>query len=190
MMRSHPLMFIVFVSDEIIEMIVEETNRYYEECMTETQVTRHSKLKYWKPVTAKDIEQLFGVLMLMGLNQQPTYECYWSKSKLYGIGMIQQTMSRCKFELIMRFLHFNDNATSDGSDRLHKIRPLIDLISKNFELYTPGEKVVIDESLVLFRGRTILRQYIPNKSHKYGFKFYKLCSVGGYTWRFIIYAGK
>ena len=56
----------VFVSDEIIEMIVKETNRYYEECMTETQVTMHSKLKYWKTVTAKDIEQMFGVPMLKG----------------------------------------------------------------------------------------------------------------------------
>ncbi|XP_066974315.1 piggyBac transposable element-derived protein 4-like [Macrobrachium rosenbergii] len=99
-------------------------------------------------------------------------------------------MARNKFELILRFIHFADNSRSDGSDRLFKLRPLIQLLSRNFKKFTPGEKVVIDESMVLFRGRTILRQYNPSKSHKYGLKVYKLCSVDGYTWEFMIYKGK
>ena len=76
------------------------------------------------------------------------------------------------------------------TDRLYKLNPLIRLLSKSFEKVTPRENVVIDESLVLFHGRTILRQYISNKSHRYGLKIYKLCSVDGYTWRFILYKSK
>ena len=180
----------LFVSNEVIDLIVEETNRYYDFCMEGTSVTRHSKLKQWKYVTRKDIEEFLGVSLQMGLNQQPTYVSYWSKSKMYGVEMIQNTMSRNKFELILRFLHFANNEEADVSDRLCKLRPLISMLSLNFEKFTPGEKVVIDESLVHFRGRTILRQYIPNKAHKYGLEFYKLCDVNGYTWRFIIYKGK
>merc|ERR1712121_200227 len=99
----------------------------------------------------------------MGLNKQPTLECYWSKSKMYGVDLIKKAMSRNKFELILRFLHFADNSLADGSDRLFKLHPLIQLLSQNFEKFTPGEKVVIDESMVCFRGRTILRQYNPSK---------------------------
>ena len=44
--------------------------------------------------------------------------------------------------------------------------------------------------MILFRGRTILHQYNPSKSHKYGLKVYKLCSVDGYTWEFMICKGK
>lgn len=62
---------------------------------------------------------------------------------------------------------------------------------KNYQnVYTPGEKVCIDESLVAWRGRLIFRQYIPNKRAKYGIKVFKLCTEKGYTWNLIVYCGK
>ena len=118
------------------------------------------------------------------------FDCYWAKSQMYGCDLIQKCMSRNKFELIVCFLHFANNIQSDGTDRLYKLKPLIYLISQNFLKFTPGELVVIDERLVLFCGRTILCQYIPNKAHRYGLKFYKLCTVEGYTWKFIFYKGQ
>ncbi|CAH2002927.1 unnamed protein product [Acanthoscelides obtectus] len=39
-------------------------------------------------------------------------------------------------------------------------------------------------------GRLILKQYIPQKTHKYGIKLFKLCCDNGYTWNLKIYAGK
>jgi len=54
----------------------------------------------------------------------------------------------------------------------------------------PGENVVIDESMIPFRGRLIFRQYLPNRSSKYGIKLYKLCDSIGYTYKIIIYSGK
>lgn len=179
----------LFCTDEVIDLIVMETNRYFEQTAAEKPITRLSKMNAWKPVTSKDIQQFLGILIMMGLNRQPTFDCYWAKSKMYGVELVKNVMPRNKFELILRFLHFADNS-QDESDRLYKVRSLIRLLSQSFEKVTPGEKVVIDESLVMFRGRTILRQYIPNKKHKYGFKIYKLCSVDGYTWKFKIYKGK
>ena len=62
-------------------------------------------------------------------------------------------------------LHFSDNETSESSDRLAKIQPLIDMLQKNFQsLFHPEEDVVIDETLVPWRGRLTFRQYIPNKT--------------------------
>ncbi|XP_046679185.1 piggyBac transposable element-derived protein 4-like [Homalodisca vitripennis] len=44
--------------------------------------------------------------------------------------------------------------------------------------------------MVPWRGRLNFRQYLPDKSHKYGVKIYKLCSPDGYTCKFKIYVGK
>ena len=178
------------VDDQILDLIVCETNRFKDQTVGQTPITRNSIMKNWKPVTKKCIEQFLGLLILFGMNKQPTFASYWSRSQIYGNQLAQSTMSRNRFQLIMKFLHFANNQNSDQNDRLYKLRPLLALLKQNFIKYTPGEKVVIDESLVHFRGRTILRQYIPNKKHKYGLKFYKLCSVEGYTWNFIIYKGK
>ncbi|XGW11223.1 hypothetical protein V3C99_012597, partial [Haemonchus contortus] len=57
-------------------------------------------------------------------------------------------------------------------------------------VYSPGKNVCIDESMIPFRGRVIFRQYIRGKRHKFGIKVYKLCCAGGYTCKFIVYAGK
>ena len=133
----------LFVCDEVVELIVTETNNFFEETMGATPSTRHSKVKQWKPISAEDVKKLLGILITMGLNKQPTFDCYWSKGQIYGCELIQKTMSRNKFELIMRFLHFADNRLSDGSDRLYKLKPLIDLISRNFLKFTPGKDVVL-----------------------------------------------
>ncbi|KAJ8912354.1 hypothetical protein NQ315_014721 [Exocentrus adspersus] len=67
----------------------------------------------------------------------------------------------------------------------------INLLHQNFQdLYTIGKEMVIDESMVPWRGRLSFRQYIPGKRHKYGVKLFKICSLDGYTWKIQIYCGK
>ncbi len=49
-------------------------------------------------------------------------------------------------------------------DRLTKVKPILQILLKNFqELYRPGEQLSLDESLLLYRGRLVFRQYIKNK---------------------------
>jgi len=58
-----------------------------------------------------------------------------------------------------------------NTDRLYKIKPLMDIIfQKTQTLYTPRETLVIDESMIAFRGRLVFRHYNPSKSHKYVIK--------------------
>jgi hypothetical protein len=40
------------------------------------------------------------------------------------------------------------------------------------------------------RSRLLFKQYIPDKSHKYGVKIYKVAGRNGYTWNFTVYTGK
>jgi hypothetical protein len=50
--------------------------------------------------------------------------------------------------------------------------------------------VCIDESVVPFIGRLVFRQYIKNKSHRYGIKIFKLCAKDYYILQYNVYAGK
>lgn len=91
----------------------------------------------------------------------------------------------------MRVWHFSDNESCPEGDRLHKVKPLLDQLIKNFQsVFTPGRTFCIDESVVPFQGRLLMKQYIPQKTHKYGVKLFKLCSDNGYTWNIRVYAGK
>ena len=44
--------------------------------------------------------------------------------------------------------------------------------------------------MVPWKGRLIFKQYLKKKSHKYGVKFYKLCTPRGFVLDFMIYTGK
>lgn len=65
------------------------------------------------------------------------------------------------------------------------------MICRQFQAtMSPGESIVVDETMVPWRGRLVFRQYLPAKSHKYVVKVYKICTPEGYTYNLQIYAGK
>lgn len=187
--------FKLFLTDEIINLIVIETNRYGSQ-MKERARTLKSRISRWYETDDNEIETFLGLLLWMGLCHFPCMSDYWSKDPIYHCN-VNKYMSRNRFELLLRVLHFSDNdnnAQVDNNapiDKLRKIRPLVDLLVDRFRyVMTPTENVCIDETLVPFRGRIGFRQYIKNKRHKFGIKLYKLCVSNGYTYDLQIYCGK
>ncbi|XP_069176049.1 piggyBac transposable element-derived protein 4-like [Procambarus clarkii] len=90
--------------------------------------------------------------------------------------VINRYMLQDRFHLILRHLHFENNANEDRHDRLWKVRKVFsDLRGKFRDYLVPGQNVVIDESLVLFKGRLAFKQYIPSKRNRFGLKFFVLC---------------
>jgi hypothetical protein len=57
-------------------------------------------------------------------------------------------------------------------------------------LYNPTEHLALDEVIILYKGRVVFRQYIPNKHKIFGIKNYKLCDSLGYTYDMSVYLGK
>lgn len=128
----------------------------------------------------------------MGIVQLPEIRMYWSTDELYGSSIIKKTMTRDRFLLLLKFMHFSNNEDPEASsDRLHKIQHFLDLFNNNCREHIPvGSKMVIDETMVPWRGRLIFRQYNKTKAHKYGIKLYKLCTTTAYCLHIDIYAGK
>lgn len=184
--------FSLFISDEIVDLIVEETNRYAQQCLSQNRSVK-SRVRAWVDTNKVEMRKFFAVVLTMGLNRLPYLHMYWSKDSMFRNEFIANIMTRDRFLLLLRYIHFCDNEDEnlDKSNRLFKVENVIKLVNANFKkVLTLGKKLVIDETMVPFRGRLRIRQYIPNKTHKYGIKLYKLCTIDGYTGKIIVYTGK
>ena len=181
----------LFITDDLLDMISSATNEYAQQVIADRHVTRRSRLISWKDTTPEEILKFFGIILYMGLVDKPEIALYWSKSMLYDDPFVPKQMSRERFEQLWSFIHFSDNSAADSeSNRLCKIQPLLEKLLHQFQgVYEPGPNLVLDESMIPFRGRLKFRQYLPGKAHKYGVKLYKLCTPEAYTWNVVIHHG-
>ena len=86
-------------------------------------------------------------------------------------------------------VHFYDKI-EPAVGRNIEIKKLLSMILEQYRsVYKSGPDVVIDESMVPFRHHVAFRQCIPEKSHKYECKLYKLCTPSGYTLNLELYVG-
>ncbi|CAK9820042.1 PiggyBac transposable element-derived protein 4 [Anthophora quadrimaculata] len=177
------------LSDDFFEMIVRETNRYADQ-MNMEHTTKMSK--DWFPVTNDEIRAYFALCIIMSQVKKSKLEMYWSKRRIIETPVFSEIMPYKRFLSITHYLHFVNNETMSKKDRIRKIRPVVEYLNTKFQqLYVPEEDVVIDESLMKFRGRLNYVQFIASKRARFGIKFYKLCeSTSGYCSRFKIYTGQ
>lgn len=181
----------LLVPDEIFDMIAEQTNLFALQSCGSRNLKPSSRSHAWKPTDKHEIKRFFGLILYMGLVRLPKLTYYWSKDKILGQTFPSTIMSRNRFEIILQYLHFSNNETANKSDRIFKMRPIIDMVNITFQkYYSPKEDICVDESQVPFRGRIAFRQYNKSKRHKYGLKLFKLCTIPGYTCKFSLYSGK
>ena len=133
----------LFLSDELLQDIVEQTNRYAEQCLrTVSESIPQSRMHAWKPVTVPELKTFLGLYFLTGVIRKPSLKMYWCTDEILATPYFNRSMSRNRFQLIWRFLHFSDNESFDGTDRLHKVRPVLSyVVSKFQELYQPHSNI-------------------------------------------------
>lgn len=162
--RMRPIdVFRHFITDDLLELIVHETNEF-----ANTQIQMgfrgKSRLRFWTETNKAEIVNFFGVMIIMGLNLVPSINLYWSKDPAYHNDFVSKNMKRDRFLLLLKFIHFASNELADTNNKLYKIEPLLDILHKNFQKMVDLDRtVVIDESMIPFRGRVHFRQYIKNK---------------------------
>ena len=138
-----------------------------------------------------------GINVMMGIHVLPQLDNYWSSDDYLGVRGIMAVMSRSRFKKITQYFHINDNTTAvargeRGYDPLHKIRPLLSATSNSFaRRYRPGRDLSIDEAMVAFKGRSFMKQYMPAKPVKWGFKVWTVAEADtGYVSGYDIYTGR
>ncbi|KAK0046136.1 PiggyBac transposable element-derived protein 3 [Biomphalaria pfeifferi] len=122
-----------FFTPDMMQLIVEETNRY--------AVQNGSRFR----INMQNLETYVGILLRMGIVHMPRYRMYWSSELRYNA--IADYMSRNMFEDIGRFIHFNDNSKvitnrkDQNYDSLYKIRPLLEKLRQQCLLVAPKQTV-------------------------------------------------
>ena len=171
-----------FFDNELIELLVDQTNLYSMQCNDKSI-----------NVDCDEMEQYLGILITMSIVKLPQARMYWSHET--RIPLVADVMSVNRFEKIRQFLHFNDNNTAlekdhPDHDKLFKVRPVIESVLSKCKEIPQEETHSIDEQIIPTKGRTGLRQYMPNKPNKWGIKVWARCGVSGLVYDFEIYTGR
>ncbi|XP_017759467.1 PREDICTED: uncharacterized protein LOC108550274 [Eufriesea mexicana] len=66
----------LFVTDYILAMIVEETNKYAVECTNNSASSSRRHQQAWKPVTKEEVNTFIGILLIMGVVRLPEIRLY------------------------------------------------------------------------------------------------------------------
>jgi len=143
------------------------------------------------------MKAFIGCLILMGNHQLLALSNFWSSDPLLKVDAITDVMTNKRFKKLLRNIHCNNNETKKPRDhaeydKLHKLRPLIEKVLQNCKNnYEPSSFLSVDESMIPFKGRSSMKQYMPMKPVKRGYKVWCLSdSNNGYVIKFDIYTGK
>jgi len=98
-------------------------------------------------------------------------------------------MSLTRFQQIKRYFHVADPRIELTAKLwYHKLEPLASQLQERFrQFFIPSTKVVIDEMMIRFCGRSAHTVKMKNKLIKQGYKVFALCSWG-YTYAFLWYS--
>ncbi|XP_051162153.1 piggyBac transposable element-derived protein 3-like [Leptopilina boulardi] len=165
--------FELFFSNELKEYILEATKM--NDC----------------DITMNELDSVMGIIILSIFNQRKSQRDYWSQSELLGCPVIAGAMSRARFDYIKSKLKLSKPEDKNSDDRAWKVRGPLEIFKKNVQQFGYFSTALsIDEMMVKFRGRTILRQFMRNKPVRFGIKMWALCISEGYLFNCDVYCGK
>ena len=108
-----------------MQQIVGETKRYAEYKNAQCNLfSFRSLVRSWTLVRESEIYAVLGLFLLMGNVQKPIVRLYSLKGRVISTPGFADVISRERFELICKLLHFIDNEslpTYQGPPRLFKI---------------------------------------------------------------------
>ena len=120
----------------------------------------------------------------------PLYN-FWNEE--WGVSFFQQAMSRNRCREVIRFLRFDLSSTKSARWQTDKFALISDIwfAGSSISCYQPGENITIYEKLFPTKSRCRFIQYMPNKSDKFGMKFWLAVDVEfKYILNAIPYLGK
>ena len=178
--------FSEFFDPSLIELAVFQTNMYAQFHM-DMIARKHDAL--WVNTNKEEMSAFIGLLIMMGIDHKSCLEDYWSTDPYLINPGISKVMTRCRFQQLHRYFHLADAVTdpkrvADEEERkkrmiaepLYKVdpwlKPVLECCQTKFQM---GQDISIDEGMVAFKGRSLLKQRLPHKPDKDGFKVWQVC---------------
>ena len=201
--------FRLFFTDEIIENIRNESIFYYESKLKREKGILWNKKEYSKNslpwlyfkygISSDDILLFIGIRIYMGIIKFPTIDSYWNTLPIYT-NFLPNIISKNRYKLLASALHIpdddnennNDEEDNSQNDPRHKIIWLLDNMKVLFQkYYILSDKITVDETMIPSKSRQIMKQYMPMKPIKWGFKLHCLTDApNNYLYDYIFNPGK
>ena len=144
------------------QLAVHEINKHH-------PFQKSSRYNKWNKVNFEEINKIVWNFFLWGTVRLPTIKHYWSTDDLYSFSgclwAMSQTISNNSFFSGILPTMKMKNATGSATELLN---------NKMGVIYVPEKKLSI---IMFLQGRLFFRQYIKNKRHKYGVKFYQIWPI-------------
>jgi hypothetical protein len=139
--------------------------------------------------TPEELYAFIAIHIFMGIVKLPNWHLYWNH--IYQQPFVASLFTRDRFEQLLRYFRVAPHTvTTSNNNPLPHTEPLINSLQQSFpRMYSPSQYLSIDEAMVAFKGRSSIKQYIPSKPHKWGYKIYCLAS-NNYLLHFEVYEGK
>jgi hypothetical protein len=183
--------FRLFITDDFIDACVIYTNTFAQQRIdADTERAAASwHAATWTDTTAEEIKALLGCLIYMGIVCMNDTRDYWAQATAQPF--ITSTFTRHRFLSLLSNLRVSEDE-ADEDDQLSKLRAMIDMLTAAIQQHHyPGEELTVDEAMILFKGRSSMRQHIAKKATPTGFKVWMLVDVeSNYVYSFDIYTGK
>ena len=170
-----------FVPLEIFELIANTSNR--------SAVRTSGKSLLLK---RDECMQFFGATLMMSVMKLPWMRLYWARET--RVAAVADVFTRSRFHQLRSRMKIvvDEEVPQDARqvDRLWKVRPLLEAIRQGCLKIERPVEVSIDEQMIPFTGKTVLKQFVPGKPNPEGLKNFVLASSDGMVLDFEVYQGK
>lgn len=175
--------FDLFFTTDLVQDMVNETNRYANEKLSNLDLKTRSIWHTWKDVTVTEFRAYLGVVLRMAMQGRGGIKDFFSSEWINHMPFFGDVFRRERFLQIHWMLHVQppSNNAAGVQTRGSKVKNVTEhMKNKCFELFVPYKNIVIDESTISFKGRTQFKMYNPQKPHKWGLRVFSLadCKTG------------
>ena len=174
--------FYLFLEKSFFEELVVQTNSYAEQERTRAAARGHPHKTLWTPTTLPEMKAWIGINISYGLKGRSAIDDIWSNRTYVGDSDLSRIMSRNRYWALSRYFHISDNNQTvlnqhdPNYDPLYKVRAMINLVNANSaRVYKPKQNICVDEAMVKCKSRHHAKQYMPQKSIKWGDQSWDLC---------------
>jgi hypothetical protein len=143
----------------------------------------------WQPTDTYELLAFIGVHIYMGIDSLPERRMYWQADTRHST--VAAVLSRDRFESITRYLAVSPpEAGAAPRNPFSSVSAFIASLNHSFPRHwNPGRHLALDESMVSFRGRSDIKQFVPGKPHPHGYKIWVLANEN-YMLQLQLYQGK
>lgn len=195
--EEHVDIFLNIWDQTILEQIVQETNRYASQAVTDASegIDSNPKPLEWEETTVEELYRFFAVLIYMSMCVRASLREYWMSGVL-GMPTFRNIMSETRFRVLLKFLYFskdnNETTLVDSHEReMSKINPIVEHCNDKFSsLYVPLKHLSVGESFIHMSDRGALPRCKQSNENQ-RIKCLELCEAEtGYLLKCVMFTEK